>query len=211
MTKGPDFLPMPEPGEPPTVTRSAPTPSGYLHLGHAYSALVAWEAARAVGGRFSCAWRTSIASACRPEFEQGICDDLRWLGSIGTARWCASLTGWTCTIRRSASLIASACSIRASVPPAHPGRDRPRRPGAPWTRRRGGLSRHLPEPRRQRAPAPDRGRRAFALRLDVGRALELTGPLTWRDARAGECGRDRKGSATWCWRARTSRPATTWP
>ena len=52
MTKGPDFLPLPEPGEPPTVSRFAPSPSGYLHIGHAYAALVAWEVARSVGGRF---------------------------------------------------------------------------------------------------------------------------------------------------------------
>jgi glutamyl-Q tRNA(Asp) synthetase len=80
MTKGPDFLPMPEPGEPATVTRFAPTPSGYLHLGHAYSALVAWEAARSVGGRFLLRMEDIDRQRCRPEFEQGICDDLRWLG-----------------------------------------------------------------------------------------------------------------------------------
>ena len=51
MIKGSDFLPRLDPGMP-AATRFAPTPSGYLHLGHAYSALLAWETARASKGRF---------------------------------------------------------------------------------------------------------------------------------------------------------------
>ena len=49
MIKGSDFLPVPAAGEPPQVTRFAPSPSGYLHLGHAYSALFGYEAARDLG------------------------------------------------------------------------------------------------------------------------------------------------------------------
>ena len=63
MIKGSDFLPVPAAGEPPQVTRFAPSPTGYLHLGHAYSALFGYEAARYSGGRSCCALRTSIDSA----------------------------------------------------------------------------------------------------------------------------------------------------
>ena len=62
------------------VTRFAPSPTGRLHLGHAFSALTAFESARAAGGRFLLRIEDIDRARCRPEFEQGIYDDLAWLG-----------------------------------------------------------------------------------------------------------------------------------
>jgi glutamyl-Q tRNA(Asp) synthetase len=62
------------------VTRFAPSPTGYLHLGHAYSALTAFEAARAAGGRFLLRIEDIDQSRARPEFEAAIFEDLAWLG-----------------------------------------------------------------------------------------------------------------------------------
>ncbi len=66
--------------KPHTVTRFAPSPSGRLHLGHAYSALVAWQAARDSGGRFLLRIEDIDPGRCRPEFDAGILEDLTWLG-----------------------------------------------------------------------------------------------------------------------------------
>jgi glutamyl-Q tRNA(Asp) synthetase len=64
----------------PFVTRFAPSPSGYLHRGHAFSALTAFEAARAAQGRFLLRIEDIDAVRCRPEFEAAILEDLAWLG-----------------------------------------------------------------------------------------------------------------------------------
>ena len=64
----------------PFVTRFAPSPTGRLHRGHAYSALCAFEAARAARGRFILRIEDIDATRCRPEFETGIYEDLAWLG-----------------------------------------------------------------------------------------------------------------------------------
>lgn len=64
----------------PPVFRFAPSPNGYLHLGHAYSALLNFEAARATGGRFLLRIEDIDAARCRPHFEGAIYDDLHWLG-----------------------------------------------------------------------------------------------------------------------------------
>ena len=80
MIKGSDFLPVPAEGEAPQVTRFAPSPSGYLHLGHAYSALFGYEAARYSGGRFLLRIEDIDRQRSRAEFEQGIYEDLAWLG-----------------------------------------------------------------------------------------------------------------------------------
>jgi glutamyl-Q tRNA(Asp) synthetase len=63
-----------------SVTRFAPSPTGYLHRGHAFSALSAFEAARAAGGRFLLRIEDIDATRCRPEFEAAILEDLAWLG-----------------------------------------------------------------------------------------------------------------------------------
>jgi glutamyl-Q tRNA(Asp) synthetase len=168
------------------VTRFAPTPSGYLHLGHAYSALVAWEAARSVGGRFLLRMEDIDRQRCRPEFEQGILDDLRWLGlywdgpvvrqsdrmdlydqALTQLDRLGVLYPCFCTRRRIRVEIAQA----GQAPHAPVGE-------AVYP----GICRSLDVgERRRRIEAGE----PFALRLDVIRALELTGPLTWHDVRAG--------------------------
>ncbi|HEX6859608.1 MAG TPA: tRNA glutamyl-Q(34) synthetase GluQRS [Caulobacteraceae bacterium] len=62
------------------VTRFAPSPTGYLHRGHAFSALTAFEAARAAGGRFLLRIEDIDQPRCRPEYEAAIFEDLAWLG-----------------------------------------------------------------------------------------------------------------------------------
>ena len=62
------------------VFRFAPSPNGRLHLGHALSALMNFEMARAAGGRFLLRIEDIDAARCRPDYEQAIYDDLAWLG-----------------------------------------------------------------------------------------------------------------------------------
>jgi glutamyl-Q tRNA(Asp) synthetase len=64
----------------PPVFRFAPSPNGYLHLGHAYSALLNFDSAKQSGGRFLLRIEDIDAARCRPEFEAAIYDDLAWLG-----------------------------------------------------------------------------------------------------------------------------------
>lgn len=63
-----------------TITRFAPSPTGYLHLGHVYSATRAFRAARESGGLFLLRIEDIDVTRCRPEFETAIYEDLRWLG-----------------------------------------------------------------------------------------------------------------------------------
>jgi glutamyl-Q tRNA(Asp) synthetase len=65
---------------PPPVFRFAPSPNGYLHLGHAYSALLNFDSARRTGGRFLLRIEDIDPARCRPEFETAIYQDLDWLG-----------------------------------------------------------------------------------------------------------------------------------
>ncbi|HEX5262500.1 MAG TPA: tRNA glutamyl-Q(34) synthetase GluQRS [Phenylobacterium sp.] len=65
---------------PPFVTRFAPSPTGYLHRGHAFSALTAFEAAHAAGGRFILRIEDIDRTRCRPEYEAAVYEDLGWLG-----------------------------------------------------------------------------------------------------------------------------------
>lgn len=62
------------------ITRFAPSPTGYLHRGHAFSALTAFEAAREANGRFILRIEDIDATRCRPEYEAAIYEDLAWLG-----------------------------------------------------------------------------------------------------------------------------------
>ena len=63
-----------------TVTRFAPSPTGLLHLGHAYSAVLGHQRAAAAGGRFLLRIEDLDPTRRKPEFVDGIFEDLRWLG-----------------------------------------------------------------------------------------------------------------------------------
>ncbi len=64
------------------ITRFAPSPTGYLHLGHAFSAFNAWKRARSAGGQFLLRLEDIDPGRCRPHFATAILDDLTWLGLV---------------------------------------------------------------------------------------------------------------------------------
>ena len=79
----------------PPVFRFAPSPNGYLHLGHAYSALLNFDLARQAGGRFLLRIEDIDPARCRPEFETAVYEDLAWLG-----------IGWETPVRRQSEHLA---------------------------------------------------------------------------------------------------------
>jgi len=173
------------------VTRFAPSPTGFLHLGHAHSALAGWRRARQAGGRFLLRIEDIDQGRCRPEFEAAIPEDLAWLGLDwdGPVRrqsehWddyraaLAVLEGQGliypcfCTRREIQAEIAA----MQSAP--HGPADTP--DGTPFYP---GTCRRLSP--RQRADRLAEGR-PYALRLDMAEAVRRAGPLGWTDELAGE-------------------------
>jgi glutamyl-tRNA synthetase/glutamyl-Q tRNA(Asp) synthetase len=62
------------------ITRFAPSPTGYLHLGHVANAVWVWGLARALGGRVLLRLEDHDRGRCRPAYEDALLDDLAWLG-----------------------------------------------------------------------------------------------------------------------------------
>jgi glutamyl-tRNA synthetase/glutamyl-Q tRNA(Asp) synthetase len=79
-----DFPPTPLPARPlsASLTRFAPAPTGWLHLGHVLNALYVWNTAHAIGCRVMLRIEDHDRERCRPEYERGILDDLDWLGFL---------------------------------------------------------------------------------------------------------------------------------
>ncbi len=169
------------------VTRFAPSPTGALHLGHAYSALLAFDAACAAGGRFLLRIEDIDTTRCRPEFEAAILEDLAWLGLTWekpVRRQSEHLDDYRAALDRLAErdlLYPCFCTrkeIRAAAtrhPKAPHGPDGPVYPGT---------CRALSPAERDRRIAAGT---PFALRLDAAGAARAVGRrLTWTDAEAGE-------------------------
>lgn len=164
------------------VERFAPSPTGRLHLGHAFSALTAWEAARAAGGLLRLRIEDLDAARARPEFEAGIFEDLRWLGLSWpepAVRQSARAAAYDEALGRLAALgLVYPCSCtRGDIAAAG---------GAPQEGAEGGP----PYPGTCR---PRTGGRAApgapaALRLDTGAAAALAGPLAFEEEGAGPAG-----------------------
>ncbi|WP_271439559.1 tRNA glutamyl-Q(34) synthetase GluQRS [Pontixanthobacter luteolus] len=158
------------------VTRFAPSPNGMLHLGHAYSAIVAHDLAREGGGRFLLRIEDIDGPRSKPELAEAFRRDLQWLGleweevpaqSTRLVRYEQAardvLIGqhgvlYPCTCTR-AEIAASATQT---------GPDGPIYPGTC----------------KGRSIDPNRPDAAF--RIDMAKAMEIAGPLIWRDALVGE-------------------------
>ena len=160
------------------VTRFAPSPTGPLHIGHAYSALTAWNRARAFGGVFLLRIEDIDRARCRPEWEAQIAEDLHWLG-----------LGWPAPVMRQSermSLYAQALEKLGQLGVTYPCRCT-----------RSDIRAALSAPQEGAAPeiGPDgpiypgtcRGRPLAgagptdAIRLDMARAMELAGPISVRE------------------------------
>jgi len=168
------------------VTRFAPSPTGLLHLGHAFAALYAWRRARAAGGRFFLRIEDIDEGRCREEFVAAILEDLAWLGldwDGAVRRQSRHLDDYRAALGRleAAGLVYPCFCTRADVARAL---DAPQGPEGPLYP---GTCRKLSDAERAQKIAAGR---SFALRLDVVKALAQTGPLTWRDEAAGTVAAD---------------------
>lgn len=160
------------------ITRFAPSPTGPLHLGHAFSALTAWDLARDAGGTFLLRIEDIDRARCKPAYEAQIVDDLHWLGlswpepvmhqSARRAAYAAALA------RLEALGVTYRClctrgDIRAALAAPQEGAAilGPDGPVYPGTCRHAGL----------RDPGA-------AVRLDMARATALTGPVGFAETGA---------------------------
>lgn len=177
----------------PPVFRFAPSPNGYLHLGHALSALLNADRARAAGGRLLLRIEDIDAARCRPEYEVAIYEDLAWLG-----------LAWEHPVRRQSEhtddyraalarldrlgLIYPSFESRAEIAAQATARDPD---GAP---RYAGNAKAMPAAERERLLASGA---PYSLRLDMQAALarisSLTSPLVGEVARASVSESEREG------------------
>ncbi|MGH7048319.1 MAG: tRNA glutamyl-Q(34) synthetase GluQRS [Stellaceae bacterium] len=168
-----------------TVTRFAPSPTGYLHLGHVRSALAGWRAARAAGGRFLLRLEDIDGGRCRDEYAAAIVADLAWLG-----------LGWDGPVRRQSEhfddyrraldrlaalgvLYPCFCTRREIMAEIAGAGGAPQDEAGPAYP---GICRRLTEADRDHRL---RAGQDHALRLDLARAFELTGPLDWIEEAGG--------------------------
>ncbi len=167
----------------PVTTRFAPSPTGYLHLGHAFAARFAAER----GQRFLLRLEDIDTTRCRPEYSAAILEDLAWLGltwepevwrqSQRQPAYRAALE----RLRKRDLLYPCFCTrkeiqaeLAAMGGAPHPGLDGPAYPGT---------CRHLSaDERHQRLEE----QQAHCWRLDVARAASETGPLSWCDQARGK-------------------------
>ena len=172
------------------VTRFAPSPTGFLHLGHAHSALFGWRAARAAAGRFLLRIEDIDGARCRPEFEAAILDDLAWLGLDWDApprRQSDRMADYAAALDRLDALgVLYPCFCTRKEIRAEIGRSgqAPHGPDGPLYP---GTCRALSEDQRQARHAAGR---AHALRLNTAKALDRTGPLAWNDGPRGQVAAD---------------------
>lgn len=174
------------------VFRFAPSPNGFLHLGHALSALMNFDMARSTGGTFLLRIEDIDGSRCRPEYEAAIYEELAWLG-----------LGWAQPVRRQSEhfddyraaldrlealgLVYPSFESRAEIAALVAARERrgawPRDPdGVPLYP--GDVRALSPEERLRRLTAGE----PYALRLDMAAAVSRAGALSWMETGSGPAG-----------------------
>jgi glutamyl-Q tRNA(Asp) synthetase len=168
----------------PEVTRFAPSPTGWLHLGHAYAALFAQE--HAAGGRFLIRLEDIDGTRVRPEYEEAIFADLAWLGlrwEIPVRRQSDHFADYRAALAKLEVLgVLYPCfctrkEIQEEIGRAGNAPQGPDGPLYPGTCRNRSAAERV-----QRMAAEE----SYALRLDVGKALEIvSGKLVWTDRERG--------------------------
>ena len=176
----------------PPVFRFAPSPNGYLHLGHAFSALINHDMARAAGARLLLRIEDIDAARCRPEFEPAIFEDLGWLGvtwEAGVRRQSEQFQTYRAALDQlvARGLIYPSFESRAEISRLVAEREKK----APWPHDPDGAPLYPGDGKRlsraERARDIARGA-PFALRLDMERALAQTGALEWSEIGRGPDG-----------------------
>jgi glutamyl-Q tRNA(Asp) synthetase len=174
------------------VFRFAPSPNGYLHLGHALSALINVETARATGGRFLLRIEDIDEARCRPAYEQAIYEDLRWLGIAWeepVLRQSAHFGDYRAALRalETQGLTFASFESRAEISALVTERER----HGPWPRDPDGAPLYPRQARTLSAAECQRKIAAgepYALRLDMTAALARTGALAWTETGVGPGG-----------------------
>jgi glutamyl-Q tRNA(Asp) synthetase len=180
----------------PPVFRFAPSPNGYLHLGHAYSALLNFDLARRAGGRLLLRIEDIDPTRCKPEYEEAIYEDLVWLG-----------VDWLKPVRRQSEHLADyraaleRLSAQGVVYPSFESRAEiaklvaQREESGPWPRDPDGAT--LYSGAAKLLSAAERARLIasgvpYALRLDMAAAIASAGALSWNETGEGPNGETGK-------------------
>jgi glutamyl-Q tRNA(Asp) synthetase len=172
------------------VFRFAPSPNGYLHLGHALSALLNADLSREARGRLLLRIEDIDVTRCRPEYEQAIYQDLTWLGiewEQPVRRQSAHFDAYREALAKltAMGLVYPAFESRGDIAQMVAER------GDAWPRDPDGVP--LYPGRREAMTDAERAARMqagepYALRLDMAAAFARTGPLRWREEGAGPDG-----------------------
>ena len=171
----------------PPAFRFAPSPNGYLHLGHALSVLLNAEMAWAAGARLLLRIEDIDETRCRREYETAIYEDLSWLGldwERPVRRQSEHHEDYSAALARldAMGLVYPSFESRAEIAALVAARE----VESPWPRDPDGAPLY---PGNAKRIAPSEGRRRmeagepYALRLDMMAAVACAGPLTWREKR----------------------------
>ncbi|OSI61916.1 MULTISPECIES: tRNA glutamyl-Q(34) synthetase GluQRS [Bradyrhizobium] len=176
----------------PPVFRFAPSPNGYLHLGHAYSALLNSDRARETGGRLLLRIEDIDATRCRPEYETAIYEDLAWLGiawETPVRRQSEHLDAYRTALDRLSALglVYPAFESRAEIARLVKAREA----DGPWPRDPDGVPLYPGAARSLSADERDRlidTGAPYALRLDMAAACRRAVGLSWNELGEGPDG-----------------------
>jgi glutamyl-Q tRNA(Asp) synthetase len=182
------------------VFRFAPSPNGYLHLGHALSALLNFDMARAAGGRFLLRMEDIDQARCRAQYAEAICEDLAWLGIAWeepVRRQSAHFDDYRAALARldSIGLIFPSFETRGEIARLVAQKDAQ----APWPRDPDGSPLYPGDARSlcvEERTARLRSGKPYALRLDMAAAVVRAGPLTFVETGAGPAGESGVVAAT---------------
>ena len=181
------------------IFRFAPSPNGYLHLGHAYSALLNFDLARAAGGQLLLRIEDIDTARCRPEFEAAILEDLEWLGltwAHPVRRQSEHFADYAAAIARleAQGLLYPSFESRSEIAALVAARERE----GDWPRDPDGVPLYPGDARKLEPAERERRRLAgapFALRLAMDAAIARAGALTWTETANGPHGQSGRIAA----------------